>query len=156
MGTFCPDYCPSTEIRLLVVGFDRFRRSDSQALHDPYAVVHLVPGVGIITLALDKAAARVSGEFYLNAFNVMCSASADDTYRGLPEQKVFDIAYWLRKEAKLAGGKALVAGRIGARWQPNGSGARELGSCWSISMHRPMLMTEWLPALPPMRSAACR
>ena len=50
-------------------------------MRDPNAVVYLVPGVGMITFAKDKATARISGEFYTNAINVMRGASTVSTYR---------------------------------------------------------------------------
>ncbi|TJZ91963.1 bifunctional rhamnulose-1-phosphate aldolase/short-chain dehydrogenase [Paracoccus gahaiensis] len=151
MGTSCPDHFLRTKIRPLVVDFDpaapdldttlaalpqavsdyrddyaayydRCRRPDSPALRDPNAVVYLIPGVGMITFALDKPTARVSAEFYVNAINVMRGASAVSTYQGLPEQEAFDIEYWLLEEAKLArmprpkslaGRVALVTGGAG-------------------------------------------
>ncbi|AMY71002.1 bifunctional rhamnulose-1-phosphate aldolase/short-chain dehydrogenase [Frigidibacter mobilis] len=151
MGTSCPDHFLRTKIRPLVVAFDpaqpdleatlaslpdaieayradyaayydRCKHPDSPALRDPNAVVYLVPGVGMITFALDKATARISGEFYVNAINVMRGASAVSTYQGLPEQEAFDIEYWLLEEAKLqrmprpkalAGRIALVTGGAG-------------------------------------------
>jgi hypothetical protein len=70
-------------------------------VRDPNAVVYLMPGVGMFTFAADKATARISGEFYVNAINVMRGASAVSTYVGLPEQEAFDIEYWLLEEAKL-------------------------------------------------------
>jgi rhamnulose-1-phosphate aldolase/alcohol dehydrogenase len=151
LGTSCPDHFLRTKIRPLVVDFDpdkpdvaatvaglagaveryradyaayyeRCRRTDSPAMRDPNAVVYLVPGVGMITFARDKATARVSGEFYVNAINVMRGASAISEYRGLPEQEAFDIEYWLLEEAKLqrmpkpkslAGRIAVVTGGAG-------------------------------------------
>ncbi|WP_226626724.1 bifunctional rhamnulose-1-phosphate aldolase/short-chain dehydrogenase [Alloyangia pacifica] len=148
MGTSCPDHFLRTKIAPLVVNFDpnkpdldtvlaslpaqveayresyaayyaRCKRPDSPALRDPNAVVYLVPGVGMITFAKDKATARISGEFYVNAINVMRGASAVSEYQGLPEQEAFDIEYWLLEEAKLqrmpkpkslAGRVALVTG----------------------------------------------
>jgi rhamnulose-1-phosphate aldolase/alcohol dehydrogenase len=129
-GTSCPDHFLRTKIRPLVVGFnpaqpdidgtlaalsgqiaayradyaayyDRCQHADSPALRDPNAVVYLVPGVGMITFAKDKATARISGEFYVNAINVMRGASAVSEYCGLPEQEAFDIEYWQLEEAKL-------------------------------------------------------
>ena len=91
-------------------------------MRDPNAVVYLVPGVGMITFAKDKATARISGEFYVNAINVMRGASTVSTYVGLPEQEAFDIEYWLLEEAKLqrmpkprplAGKVALITGGAG-------------------------------------------
>ncbi|MEO0830500.1 MAG: bifunctional rhamnulose-1-phosphate aldolase/short-chain dehydrogenase, partial [Pseudomonadota bacterium] len=140
-----------TKIRPLVVGFDparcnlgevteglpaqvvayredyaayyaRCKHETSPDLRDPNAVVYLIPGVGMITFAKDKATARISGEFYVNAINVMRGASAVSAYCGLPEQEAFDIEYWLLEEAKLqrmpkpkslAGRIALVTGGAG-------------------------------------------
>ncbi len=151
LGTSCPDHFLRTKIRPLVVDFDpakgnldavleglpqqvaeyrddyaayyeRCRHDNSPALRDPNAVVYLVPGVGMITFAKDKATARISGEFYVNAINVMRGASAVSEYCGLPEQEAFDIEYWLLEEAKLqrmpapksmAGRVALVTGGAG-------------------------------------------
>ena len=151
LGTSCPDHFLRTKIRPLVVDFDpgknnidevlaglpaqveayradyaayydRCKHADSPALRDPNAVVYLVPGVGMITFAKDKATARISGEFYVNAINVMRGASAVSEYCGLPEQEAFDIEYWLLEEAKLqrmpkpkslAGRVALVTGGAG-------------------------------------------
>ena len=102
--------------------YDRCKRDDSPAIRDPNAVVYLIPGVGMITFAKDKATARISGEFYVNAINVMRGADAVSEYQGLPEQEAFDIEYWLLEEAKLqrmpapksmAGRVALVTGGAG-------------------------------------------
>ncbi|WP_417209056.1 bifunctional rhamnulose-1-phosphate aldolase/short-chain dehydrogenase [Antarctobacter sp.] len=151
LGTSCPDHFLRTKIRPLVVRFDpakgnleevlaglpaqinayredykayydRCKHDDSPALRDPNAVVYLVPGVGMITFAKDKATARISGEFYVNAINVMRGASSVSAYTGLPEQEAFDIEYWLLEEAKLqrmpkpkslAGRVALITGGAG-------------------------------------------
>jgi NAD(P)-dependent dehydrogenase (short-subunit alcohol dehydrogenase family) len=73
----------------------------------------------MITFAKDKATARISGEFYVNAINVMREASSVSDYMGLPEQEAFGIEYWLLEEAKLqrlpkpkslAGRVALITG----------------------------------------------
>ncbi len=151
LGTSCPDHFLRTKICPLVVNFDpaknnidlvlkgleaqiatyrdgyeayyeRCKHDDSPALRDPNAVVYLIPGVGMITFAKDRATARISGEFYVNAINVMRGASAVSEYCGLPEQEAFDIEYWLLEEAKLqrmpkpkslAGQVALVTGGAG-------------------------------------------
>src|SRR4029077_5936052 len=100
----------------------RCRHPDSPAMRDPNAVVYLVPEVSMLTFAADKATARISAEFYVNAINVMRGASAVSTYQGLPEQEAFDIEYWLLEEAKLqrmpkpkslAGHIALITGGAG-------------------------------------------
>jgi len=151
LGTSCPDHFLRTKRNPLVVDFDparpdvektleglgaaveeyrrahaayyeRCKRPDSPAMRDPNAVVYLVPGVGMVTFAKDKATARISAEFYVNAINVMRGASSVSSYVGLPEQEAFDIEYWLLEEAKLqrmpkpkplAGKVALVTGGAG-------------------------------------------
>jgi rhamnulose-1-phosphate aldolase/alcohol dehydrogenase len=64
-------------------------------------VIYLVPQVGMLSFAKDKATARVAAEFYVNAINVMRGASSVSAYVGLPEQEAFNIEYWLLEEAKL-------------------------------------------------------
>ncbi|MFM2391521.1 MAG: hypothetical protein RLZZ437_3076 [Pseudomonadota bacterium] len=151
LGTSCPDHFLRTKICPLVVDYDpakrdveatlaalpgqveiyrqgyaayydRCKHPDSPPLRDPNAVVYLVPGVGMLTFAKDKATARISGEFYVNAINVMRGADTVSTYCGLPEQEAFDIEYWLLEEAKLqrmpkpkslAGRVAMVTGGAG-------------------------------------------
>ena len=151
LGTSCPDHFLRTKIWPLVLPFDpardsveqlaarvkpaieayreryagyydRCKRPDSPKMRDANPVVYLVPGVGMITFAADKATARIAGEFYVNAINVMRGAASVSTYRGLPEQEAFDIEYWLLEEAKLqrmpkpkalAGRVALITGGAG-------------------------------------------
>ncbi|MBM0103867.1 bifunctional rhamnulose-1-phosphate aldolase/short-chain dehydrogenase [Steroidobacter sp. S1-65] len=151
LGTSCPDHFLRTKIWPLVLPFDaasdsvdqfaarvqpaiekyreryaayyeRCKRPGSPKMRDPNPVVYLVPGVGMITFAADKATARIAGEFYINAINVMRGAAAVSTYRGLPEQEAFDIEYWDLEEAKLqrmpkpkplAGRVALITGGAG-------------------------------------------
>ncbi len=150
-GTSCPDHFLRTKIWPLVLPFDparesvadlvarvqpaieayheryaayyeRCKRADSPRMRDANPVVYLVPGVGMITFAADKATARMAGEFYVNAINVMRGAASVSAYRGLPEQEAFDIEYWLLEEAKLqrspkpkalAGRVALITGGAG-------------------------------------------
>ncbi|GAA5663319.1 3-phenylpropionate-dihydrodiol/cinnamic acid-dihydrodiol dehydrogenase [Brucella sp. NBRC 14130] len=130
LGTSCPDHFLRTKIRPLVVDFDpakpdvdalvaglegaleayradykRYyeacRRDNSPRMRDPNPVIFLIPGVGMLSFARDKATARIAGEFYVNAINVMRGASGVSEYQGLPEQEAFDIEYWLLEEAKL-------------------------------------------------------
>ena len=52
-------------------------------MRDANPVVYLIPGVGMITFARDKATARIAAEFYVNAINVMCEAEGVSSYRGI-------------------------------------------------------------------------
>ncbi|HEV8442536.1 MAG TPA: bifunctional rhamnulose-1-phosphate aldolase/short-chain dehydrogenase [Steroidobacteraceae bacterium] len=151
LGTSCPDHFLRTKIWPLVLPFDgardglealvarvrpaveayraryadyyeRCKHADSPRMRDANPVVYLVPGVGVITFAADKATARIASEFYVNAINVMRGAASVSTYRGLPEQEAFDIEYWPLEEAKLqrspkpkalAGRVALITGGAG-------------------------------------------
>lgn len=130
LGTSCPDHFLRTKIRPLVLPYDpqsdnieaiaaslgerleayrqdysayyqRCKRPNSPAMRDPNAVIYLVPGIGMLSFAKDKATARIAAEFYVNAINVMRGASGVSAYVGLPEQEAFDIEYWLLEEAKL-------------------------------------------------------
>jgi len=49
----------------------------------------------------DKQTARVAGEFYVNAINVMRGAEAISTYAPIDEAEKFRIEYWSLEEAKL-------------------------------------------------------
>ncbi|NOX81572.1 MAG: bifunctional rhamnulose-1-phosphate aldolase/short-chain dehydrogenase [Alphaproteobacteria bacterium] len=102
--------------------YERCRRETSPAMRDANAVVYLAPGIGMFTFARDKATARIAGEFYVNAINVMRGAENAGGYVGLAEQEAFDIEYWLLEEAKLqrmpkpkrlAGKVALITGGAG-------------------------------------------
>src|SRR5439155_13568885 len=71
------------------------------AMRDANPVVVLVPGLGRITFAADKTTARLAGEFYANAINVMRGAESIGKYLGLDEREAFNIEYWALEEAKL-------------------------------------------------------
>ncbi|MDH2433420.1 bifunctional rhamnulose-1-phosphate aldolase/short-chain dehydrogenase [Pokkaliibacter sp. MBI-7] len=130
LGTSCPDHFLRTKIKPLVLDFDpasdnlsqvidgldrqlaaynadyeayyqRCRHADSPAIRDANPVIYLIPGVGMLSFAKDKATARIAGEFYVNAINVMRGAAGVSEYMGLPEQEAFNIEYWLLEEAKL-------------------------------------------------------
>lgn len=125
LGTSCPDHFLRTKIAPLTLDptrlqddaylaekiaayrdlyaayYARCKRPNSPAMRDANPVVVLVPGVGRMTFAGDKTTARLAGEFYGNAINVMRGAEAIGDYIALDEQEAFDIEYWLLEEAKL-------------------------------------------------------
>jgi rhamnulose-1-phosphate aldolase/alcohol dehydrogenase len=81
--------------------YETCKHANSPMMRDPNPVVILYPGIGMFTFAKDKQTARVAGEFYINAINVMRGAEAVSEYTSLPGQEAFDIEYWLLEEAKL-------------------------------------------------------
>jgi rhamnulose-1-phosphate aldolase/alcohol dehydrogenase len=167
LGTSCPDHFLRTKIRPFVIAFDpaapdvdavlaglddalaayradylayyeRNKHDDSPAVRDANPVIYLIPGVGMLSFARDKATARIAAEFYVNAINVMRGANGVDTYVGLPEQEAFDIEYWLLEEAKLqrmpkpkslAGRIAVVTGGAGGIGQAVARQLLREGAC---------------------------
>jgi rhamnulose-1-phosphate aldolase/alcohol dehydrogenase len=141
-GTSCPDHFLRTKVRPLVLDLpseatvetciDRLRelhaayRVEYQRYYDSYALpdspamrgadpaIVLVPGVGMFSFGTDKQTARVAGEFYVNAINVMRGAEGVSRYEPIPESEKFRIEYWALEEAKLARRPAPepLAGRI--------------------------------------------
>lgn len=123
LGTSCPDHFLRTKIRPLVLPagsdearidaeleafrngyaayYDRCRHDDSPAMRNPNPSVVLIPGVGMVSFNKNAKEARVTGEFYRNAIEVMRGAETISRYTALPEQEAFDIEYWLLEEAKL-------------------------------------------------------
>ena len=147
LGTSCPDHFLRTKVRPMVgdlppdapldAVIERLRdlhaayREDYKAYYERYAdanspamrgadpAIVLIPGVGMFSFGADKQTARVAGEFYVNAINVMRGAEAISTYAPIPESEKFRIEYWELEEAKLrrrpkpkalAGRIALVTG----------------------------------------------
>ena len=99
--------------------YDRYATPDSPPMRGADPAIVLVPGVGMFSFGADKQTARVAGEFYLNAINVMRGAEAISAYAPIPESEKFRIEYWELEEAKLrrrpkpkplAGRIALVTG----------------------------------------------
>ena len=66
---------------------------------DPAIV--LVPGVGMWSFGADSQTARVAGEFYVNAINVMRGAEALSSYAPISDAEKFRVEYWELEERKL-------------------------------------------------------
>ena len=82
--------------------YDRHASPDSPGIRGADPAIVLIPGVGMFSYGKDKQTARVAGEFYLNAINVMRGAEAISTYAPIDEAEKFRIEYWALEEAKLA------------------------------------------------------
>ncbi|WP_239961540.1 bifunctional aldolase/short-chain dehydrogenase [Arthrobacter agilis] len=130
LGTSCPDHFLRTKVKPLVLDlpagadvescllrlrelhteyradyaayYDRHATPDSPAMRGADPAIVLVPGVGMFSFGANKQTARVAGEFYLNAINVMRGAEAVSTYAPIEESEKFRIEYWALEEAKLA------------------------------------------------------
>jgi rhamnulose-1-phosphate aldolase/alcohol dehydrogenase len=129
-GSTCPDHFLRTRVRPLFVPFapgressadllarlpslveryreeytayyERCRRPDSPAMRDPYPVIVLIPGLGLLAFQKDKATARVAAEFYASTIRIIRWAEGVDEYVPIPEREAFDIEYWSLEEAKL-------------------------------------------------------
>jgi rhamnulose-1-phosphate aldolase/alcohol dehydrogenase len=129
LGTSCPDHFLRTKVAPLVLDlpatapldeaiarlkelhaayrddyrayYERHATPDSPPMRGADPAIVLVPGVGMFSFGANKQTARVAGEFYVNAINVMCGAEAVSTYAPIPESEKFRIEYWALEEAKL-------------------------------------------------------
>jgi rhamnulose-1-phosphate aldolase/alcohol dehydrogenase len=147
LGTSCPDHFLRTKVKPLILDlpsdasieesiarlvelhaeyradyqayYDRHATADSPAIRGADPAIVLIPGVGMFSYGANKQTARVAGEFYINAINVMRGAESLSTYAPIEESEKFAIEYWALEEAKLqrlpkpkshAGRIALVTG----------------------------------------------
>jgi rhamnulose-1-phosphate aldolase/alcohol dehydrogenase len=129
LGTSCPDHFLRTKVRPLVVDlpasapvedvverlkvlheeyraeyaayYSRHATPDSPPMRGADPAIVLVPGVGMFSFGANKQTARVAGEFYVNAINVMRGAESVSTYAPIDESEKFRIEYWALEEAKL-------------------------------------------------------
>lgn len=130
LGTSCPDHFLRTKVAPLVLDlpadasieqckqrltelhetyraeyrayYERYADPDSPAMRGADPAIVLVPGVGMFSYGTDKQTARVAGEFYSNAINVMRGAESVSRYQPIDESEKFRIEYWALEEAKLA------------------------------------------------------
>jgi rhamnulose-1-phosphate aldolase/alcohol dehydrogenase len=129
LGTSCPDHFLRTKIKPLVLDlpanspieasiarlaelheqyrsdyrayYERHATPDSPAMRGADPAIVLIPGVGMFSYGKDQHTARVAGEFYVNAINVMRGAEAISTYAPIGEDEKFRIEYWKLEDAKL-------------------------------------------------------
>lgn len=129
LGTSCPDHFLRTKVKPMLLdlpagasveaSIQRLRalheayRADYTAYYEAHAtpespamrgadpLIVLVPGVGMFSFGANKQTARVAGEFYLNAINVMRGAESVSTYTPISDAEKFRIEYWALEEAKL-------------------------------------------------------
>jgi rhamnulose-1-phosphate aldolase/alcohol dehydrogenase len=147
LGTSCPDHFLRTKVKPLILDlpadasiedslarltelheqyraeytayYERYATPESPAMRGADPAIVLIPGVGMFSYGKDKQTARVAGEFYINAINVMRGAETLSTYAPISDAEKFNIEYWSLEEAKLqrmpkpkshAGRIALVTG----------------------------------------------
>ena len=129
LGTSCPDHFLRTKVKPLLLDlpaeasvqdsiarltelhaayredyaayYERNAEAGSPPMRGADPAIVLVPGVGMFSYGRDKQTARVAGEFYLNAINVMRGAESVSSYAPIPESEKFRIEYWALEEAKL-------------------------------------------------------
>ncbi|TFC35086.1 bifunctional aldolase/short-chain dehydrogenase [Cryobacterium sp. TMT2-42-4] len=130
LGTSCPDHFLRTKVKPLLLDlpatasaadslarllelheqyrtdyqayYDRNAAAESPAIRGVDPLIVLIPGVGMFSYGANKQTARVAGEFYLNAINVMRGAEGLSSYAPIDEAEKFRIEYWALEEAKLA------------------------------------------------------
>ncbi|RFA23504.1 bifunctional aldolase/short-chain dehydrogenase [Subtercola boreus] len=130
LGTSCPDHFLRTKVKPLILDlpatasvedsaarlkelhatyredyaayYDRNASPDSPAMRGADPAIVLIPGVGMFSYGAKAQTARVAGEFYINAINVMRGAESISTYAPIDESEKFRIEYWALEEAKLA------------------------------------------------------
>ncbi|TDB76964.1 bifunctional aldolase/short-chain dehydrogenase [Micromonospora sp. KC723] len=130
LGTSCPDHFLRTKVRPMVLDlpptapladtvarlrelhaayrddyrayYQRHAGPDSPPMRGADPAIVLIPGVGMFSYGANKQTARVAGEFYVNAINVMRGAESVSRYAPIDEAEKFRIEYWALEEAKLA------------------------------------------------------
>ena len=128
-GSSCPDHFLRTKVRPMVLDlassasvedmiarlkelhqdyrvayseyYRRFATPSSPAMRGADPAIVLVPGVGMFSFGKDAQTARVAGEFFINAINVMTGAEAISQYAPIEESEKFNIEYWQLEEEKL-------------------------------------------------------
>jgi len=130
LGTSCPDHFLRTKVKPMLLDlpanapvektlerltalheeyrkdytkyYEKHASPDSPPMRGADPLIVLVPGVGMFSYGANKQTARVAGEFYINAINVMRGAEAISKYTPISDAEKFRIEYWALEEAKLA------------------------------------------------------
>lgn len=169
LGTSCPDHFIRTKVRPLLLDLPASAPLEEKLarlkeLHEEYRIeyeayyqrhagegtpamrgadpaIFLIPGVGMFSFGGDSQTARVAGEFYINAINVIIGAESVSTYSPVPEAEKFRVEYWMLEELKLrrrpapkalTGKVALVTGAGSGIGKAIALKLRELGAVVSI------------------------
>jgi rhamnulose-1-phosphate aldolase/alcohol dehydrogenase len=129
LGTSCPDHFIRTKVRPLLLDlpatasleerteglgelhqeyrdeyrayYERYATEETPRMRGADPAIFLVPGVGMFSFGSDSQTARIAGEFYLNAINVIRGAEALSSYQPVPEAEKFRVEYWMLEEMKL-------------------------------------------------------
>lgn len=76
-------------------------RGVMRTMLDPEPRVVLAPGLGIIGIGVDEAAAKIAADLYEHTIAVIRDAEAIGRYQALPDGDIFDMEYWSLEQAKL-------------------------------------------------------
>ena len=129
LGTSCPDHFIRTKVRPLLLDlppsaplderigrlrqlhteyreeyrayYERHAGPDTPPMRGADPAIFLIPGIGMFSFGADGQTARVAGEFYINAINVISGAESVSTYQPVPEAEKFRVEYWMLEEMKL-------------------------------------------------------
>ena len=139
LGTSCPDHFLRTKVKPLLLDlpadasiedtiarletlheeyradyagyYERNATPESPAIRGADPLIILIPGVGMFSYGANKQTARVAGEFYVNAINVMRGAEALSTW---PRSSASSTGRWRRPSC--SGCPSPSRSRPGSRW----------------------------------------
>ena len=147
LGTSCPDHFLRTKVRPMLLDlppsapldqvlgrlrelhaayrddyrayYERHAEPDSPPMRGADPAIVLVPGVGMFSFGADKQTARVAGEFYVNAINVMRGAEAVSDL--LPHPGAGEVPHRVLGAGR---GQAAPPAQAEAAGHPGGAGHR--------------------------------